>query len=144
MLCVFVALAGLATAAVLVAPLASADPSVGHEAKVYTQIPRMLCAIGSDDSDAGVGPNVVCQGKFVQAPGDDDDQALVTASGRFSYRTANIATGYDHPPFETLVADQTYHLQGWTILAGDDGVRFTNDDTGHGIFIGSDTTVDPY
>ena len=30
---------------------------------------------------------------------------------------------------------QTYHLQGWTILANSDGTRFTNDGTGHGMFV---------
>jgi hypothetical protein len=43
----------------------------------------------------GIGPNVICQGSFVQAPADDD-QAFVTASGQFSYRSANIAIGYNH------------------------------------------------
>jgi hypothetical protein len=28
-------------------------------------------------------------------------------------------------------------------VAGGDGIRFTNDGTGHGMFIGSDTTVNP-
>ena len=125
------------------APLASADPTAGHDAKVNTQTPRMLCEIGSDDADPGIGPNVICQGSFVQAPADDD-QAFVTASGQFSYRSANIGIGYNHAPFDTLVPEQTYHIQGWTVVAGDDGIRFTNDGTGHGMFIGSDTTVNPF
>jgi hypothetical protein len=40
-----------------------------------------------------------------------------------------------------LAAGQTYHIEGWTVLAGDDGIRFTNDGTKHGMFIGSDTGV---
>ena len=104
----------------------------------------MLCEIGSDDADPGIGPNVICQrGSFVQAPADDD-QAFVTASGKFSYRSANIGIGYDHAPFDTLVPGQTYHIQGWTVVARDEGIRFTNDGTGHGMFIGSDTTVNPF
>lgn len=138
-----VALAGLVIAALAGAAPTSADPTPGHDAKVKTQTPPMLCEIGSDDATPGIGPNVVCQGSFVQASADDD-QAVVTASGQFSYRTANIGVGYDHPPFDTLVAGQTYHIEGWTIVAGGDGIRFTHDGTGHGMFVGSDTTVNPF
>lgn len=134
---------GLGIVVVAFAPLAGADPTPGHDAKVKTQTPPMLCEIGSDDADPGVGPNVVCQGTFVQAPADDD-QAFVTASGVFTYRSANIGIGGPHPPFDILLPDQTYYIQGWTVTAGDDGIRFTNDGTGHGMFVGSDTTVNPF
>jgi hypothetical protein len=74
---------------------------------VNTQTPRMLCEIGSDDAAPAIGPNVICQrGSFVQAPADDD-QAFVTASGQFSYRSANTGVGYPHAPFDTLVPGQT-------------------------------------
>lgn len=138
-----VALTGLGVAALVCAPPAGADPTPGHYAKVNTQTPPMLCEIGSDDATPGIGPNVVCQGNFVQAP-PDDDQAFVTTSGQFSYRSANIGVGFNHPPFDTLVPGQTYNIQGWTIVAGDDGIRFTNDGTGHGMFVGGDTTVSQF
>jgi hypothetical protein len=137
------ALAGLGVAALTFAPLATADPTTGHDAKVNTQTPPMLCEIGSDDADPLVGPNVVCEGSFGQAPAGDD-QAFVNASGHFSYRSANIGIGYNHAPFDTLAAGQTYHIQDWTVIAGNDGIRFTNDGTGHGMFVGSDTTVNPF
>ena len=137
-----IALVGMACAALAFTPTASADPTAGHDAKVKTQTPQMLCEIGSDDADPGIGPNVNCQGSFVQSPADD--QAFVTASGQFSYRSANIGVGYPHAPFDTLVPGQTYHIQGWTVVAGGDGIRFTNDGTGHGMFIGSDTNVNPF
>jgi hypothetical protein len=73
-----------------------------------------------------------------------DDQAFVKASGQFSYRSANVGVGYAHAPFDTLAPERTFHIQGWTVIAGDDGIRFTNDGTGHGMFIGSDTTVNPF
>jgi hypothetical protein len=135
--------AGIACAGLAFAPLAGADPTAGHDAKVHIQTPPVLCEIGSDDADPGIGPNVICQGSFVQAPAGDD-QAFVTASGQFSYRSANIGTGYNHAPFDTLVTGLSYHIQGWTVVAGGDGIRFTNDGTGHGMFIGSDTTVNPF
>jgi hypothetical protein len=129
-----IALAALGIVELTFAPLASADPTAGHDAKVNTQTPPMLCQIGSDDADPATGPNVVCQGSFVQAPAGDD-QAFVTASGQFSYRSANIGIGYPHAPFDTLVPGQTYHIQGWTVSASGDGIRFTNDGTGHGMFV---------
>ncbi len=137
-----IALTVLSIAALTLAPLASADPTAGHDAKVNVRIPPMLCEIGSDDAEPGIGPNVICQGSFVQAPGDD--QAFVTAAGEFRYRGANIGVGYPHAPFDTLVPGQTYRIQGWTVVAGDDGIRFTNDGTWHGMFIRSDTTVNPF
>ncbi|OBJ05111.1 hypothetical protein A5660_17080 [Mycobacterium alsense] len=139
-------LAGLSALGIAVstaAPPAGADPTAGHDAKVKIQTPPMLCEIGSDDADPGVGPNVVCQGQFAQAS-VDDDQAVVTASGQFSFRSANIGVGYDHPPFDTLVPGRTYRIQGWTVVARTDGIRFTNDDTGHGMLIRGDTTVSPF
>jgi hypothetical protein len=93
---------GIAAAAIAFVPLVGADPTVGHDAKVNTEIPRMLCEIGSDDADPAIGPNVICQqgNGFVQAS-SDADQAFVTASGQFSYRSANIGVGYNHAPFDT-------------------------------------------
>ncbi|BBY05037.1 DUF2059 domain-containing protein [Mycobacterium noviomagense] len=138
-----IALAGVSIAALSVAPLASADPTPGHDTKVNIQIPPMLCEIGSDDTNPGVGPNVVCQGNFVHAPAGDD-QAVVTASGQFTYRSANIGVGYNHAPFQTLVPGQIYHVQDWTVVASNDGIRFTNDGTGHGMLVRTDTTVNAF
>jgi hypothetical protein len=135
--------ARLGFAALAFAAPVSADPTPGHDAKVNIQTPPMLCEIGSDDADPVIGPNVICQGRFVQASADDD-QAFVTASGQFSYRSANIGVGYNHAPFDTLVPGQTYHIQGWTVVARGDGIRFTNDGTGHGMLVGADTTVNPF
>jgi hypothetical protein len=140
-----VALTALSVVALICAASASADPTAGHDAKVKTQTPQMLCEIGSEDADPGIGPSVICQrgDGFAQAS-SDADQAFVTASGQFSYRSANIGVGYPHAPFDTLLPGQTYEIQGWTVAAGGDGIRFTNDGTGHGMFIGSDTTVNPF
>ena len=30
---------------------------------------------------------------------------------------------------------QNYNINGWTILPNSDGTRFTNDGTGHGMFV---------
>jgi hypothetical protein len=152
-----IALAGIACAALAVAPVTSADPTAGHDAKVNIQTPRMLCEIGSDDNGpgyaspagtgpvvpGGMGPSVVCQGSFPQAP-PDQDQAVVNAAGQFSYRTANIGVGYPHAPFDTLVPGQTYHIQGWSIAASGDGITFTDDGTGHGMLVSASGSVQAF
>jgi hypothetical protein len=150
--------AGISCAAIAFATSAIADPTAGHGTIVHTQTPPMICQIGSDDATPEIGPNVVCQGGFPQAPVEPcptwpgekcpqppmhQDQAVVTASGQFSYRDANIGVGHPYPPFDTLVPGQTYHIQGWTIAASDGGITFTNDGTGHGMAITGDGTVNP-
>ena len=147
-------------AAVLLTPYAAADPSADPDGRVKTQTPSMLCEIGTNDTGpVGSGPGVVCQGSFPQAPtelpnppypgwhGDPatlrDDQAIVTAAGKFGYRNANIGVG-DNPSLDTLVPGQTYHVRGWAIAATDAGITFTSDATGHGMTIAGDGSVNPF
>lgn len=150
--------AGIICAVVAFAPLVSADPALGHFVNVKTPSPAMRCEVGSDDTDGG-GPNVVCQtAGFPQSPlnpipypgwqGDPSvlhqDQAIITASGQFSWRTANLGMAPPGQPDTTLVNGQTYHFQGWTIAPTSDGTTFTNDATGHGMAIDSDYNVKPF
>jgi hypothetical protein len=72
------------------------------------------------------------------------NQAIVDDLGQFSWRTANLGLPPPGQPDVVLAADQTYHLQGWTISPTTDGVTFTNDHTGHGMAIGSDYNVRPF
>jgi hypothetical protein len=145
-------------AAVSFASLSSADPTLGHFVNVRTPSPSMRCEVGSDDSD-GIGPNVVCQtAGFPQAPIDPapppgwqgdpsvlhQDQAIITASGQFSWRTANLGLAPPGQPDVTLVEGTTYHFEGWTILPVGGGVTFTNDVTGHGMSIDTDYNVKPF
>jgi hypothetical protein len=142
-------------AAIMFLPVAGADPTVGHFVNVRTPSPAMRCMVGSDDRD-GAGPAVVCQtAGFPQAPmnpmpypgwtGDPlvlhQNQAIITESGQFSWRTANLGLAPPGQPDTTLLAGQTYHMQGWTIVSTGDGITFTNDATGHGMAIGSDYSV---
>ncbi len=71
------------------------------------------------------------------------NQAIITASGQFTWRTANLGTAPPGQPDIALVDEQTYHFQGWTIVPSSDGTTFTNDATGHGMVIGSDFNVKP-
>lgn len=156
--------ASTACAAVIFVRTAIADPTLGSFVNLRIPTPPMRCEVGSDDDPAvpgvsGVGPNVVCQtAGFPQAPmnpppyagwkGDPlalhQNQAIITASGQFSWRTANLGSAPADQPDTALVAGQTYHFEGWTIIPTNNDVRFANDATGHGMFIGSDYRVNPF
>lgn len=160
------ALVGVITAcaAVISVSPASADPTRGHFVNLRISVPPMRCEVGSDvytgvPGVPGMGPNVVCQtAGFPQAPinppphpgwkGDPlvlhQNQAIVTESGQFNWRTANLGIAPPGQPDTTLMEGQTYHLQGWTVVPTSDGVTFTNDVTGHGMLIGADYSVKPF
>jgi hypothetical protein len=136
----------------------AADPTPGHFVNVRTPSPPMRCEVGSDDRDEG-GPAVVCQtAGFPQAPMDPapypgwhgdlsvlhQDQAIITASGQFSWRTANLGQAPPGQPDITLAEGQTYHFEGWTVVPGGDRITFTNDATGHGMAVDHDYNVTPF
>jgi len=144
-------------ATVVFASVTSADPTPGNFVNVKTPSPTMRCEIGSDDS-GGAGPNVVCQtAGFPGAPIDPvpapgwqgdpsvlhQDQAIITAAGRFSWRTANLGVAPPGQPDVALVKGTTYHFKGWTIVPTADCITFTNDATGHGMSIDNDYNVKP-
>lgn len=146
---------GIICAAWAFAPWSSADPTVGHFVNVQTASPAMRCEVGSDNTDGG-GPAVVCQtAGFPQAPmepkpspgwhGDPSvlhrDQAIITASGQFSWRTANLGMAPPGQPDIVLVDGQTYQFQGWTIVPTGRGATFTSDVTRHGMTIDSGYNV---
>ena len=66
------------------------------------------------------------------------DLALVHASGAFNWMDGNIGGGGTRQNDLVLNYGQAYHLQGWTIVPSSDGTRFTNDGTGHGMFVSID------
>ena len=65
------------------------------------------------------------------------DIASVTSGGAFAWQEGNLATGGSASPQNDVILNygQSYNLQGWTINPGEDGTRFTNDGTGHGMFV---------
>jgi hypothetical protein len=67
------------------------------------------------------------------------DLATVTSGGAFKWDDGNIP-GTTQAMANDVVLNygQTYHLQGWTINPGEDGTRFSNDGTGHGMFVSID------
>jgi hypothetical protein len=73
------------------------------------------------------------------------DIANVTSSGAFSWMNGNIAAGGSASPQNDIILNygQTYNVQGWTIFPNSEGTRFTNDATGHGMFVSIDN-VSPF
>jgi hypothetical protein len=131
---------------------------------VRTESGRVRCDVGTNDANGG-DPVVVCEATspdanppadqigFPQAPTDPPsncppppgtylrcvgpihwDLAVIHPAGAFNWAEGNI--GASHPQDDLILAyGQTYHISGWTILPSSDGTRFTNDTTGHGMFV---------
>jgi hypothetical protein len=57
----------------------------------------------------------------------------LTANGEVSWLVGNLGD----IPVVTLDY-RTYSAVGWTIVAGEDGTRFANDSTGHGMTVSID------
>jgi hypothetical protein len=76
---------------------------------------------------------VGCEAQFTNAPvlgGTRANGVRVTANGELSWLVGNLGD----IPVVTLDY-RTYSAVGWTIDASEDGTRFTNDGTGHGMVI---------
>jgi hypothetical protein len=64
---------------------------------------------------------------------------VVTSAGELSWGNANLP-GTPEIMAKDIVLNygQIYHLNGWTIVPQEDGTRFTNDGTDHGMFVSID------
>jgi hypothetical protein len=122
------------------APAADAD----SHSYVRTQSGKTRCLVMTNDVGHGGGPAVACEYTpgFPQAPvssgGFHFDIASVDAAGNLKWDIGNI--GGAGTPQNDIVLNygRTYHLQGWTIQPSFEGTRFTNDATGHGMFVSID------
>jgi hypothetical protein len=76
---------------------------------------------------------VGCEAQFTDSPVQDGERANgvnVTADGSVQWVLGNLG---DIP---TVTIDYlTYAAEGWTIAASESGTKFTNDNTGHGMFV---------
>jgi hypothetical protein len=92
---------------------------------IETKSGQARCRINTD--------NVGCQAQFTNSPMQEGEHANgvnITASGSVQWVLGNIGD------FPTVTIDyRTYSAQGWTIAASEDGTRFTNDRTEHGMFL---------
>ena len=124
--------------AVLTPPTAYAATA---EQYVRTQSGMVRCLVMANDEGHGGGPAVACEHGpgFPQAPisqyGSPFDLAVIHATGAFNWADGNIGGGGTPQDDVVLTYGQTYHIAGWTILPNSDGTRFTNDRTGHGMFV---------
>ncbi|MEB3984316.1 hypothetical protein OQ968_24015 [Mycobacterium sp. 663a-19] len=79
---------------------------------------------------------VGCEAPFTNSPLQDGEHAngvSVTSGGAVQWVLGNLGA------IPTVTIDyKTYSAQGWTINATADGTRFTNDHTGHGMFVSVD------
>ena len=77
--------------------------------------------------------SVGCEAPFTNSPLQDGEHAngvSITAGGSVQWVLGNLGA------IPTVTIDyKTYDAQGWTINAGPDGTRFTNNRTGHGMFV---------
>ena len=119
-------------------PTATAAPGPGGEQTlptddsglvyVETKSGKTRCQLSSD----AVG----CESEFENSPEIDGERAngvKVTAGGDLTWVVGNLGA----IPAVTLDY-QTYEAAGWTIAADPSGTRFTNDATGHGMFVATE------
>jgi hypothetical protein len=100
-------------------------PNANGYVYIETKSGITRCQISAD--------TVGCESEFTDSPIIDGTHANgveVSASGGNRWVLGNLGA------MPTTAIDyDTYHAVGWTIVAGSDGTRFTNDDTGHGMFV---------
>jgi len=79
---------------------------------------------------------VGCEAPFTNSPLQDGEHAngvSISAGGNVQWVLGNLGA------IPTVTIDyKTYAAQGWTINATEDGTRFTNDRTHHGMFVSVD------
>ena len=113
-------------------PSATVAPSPGvplspQNGYVFIQTPsgQTRCQISTAEVD--------CEAPFATPPTIDGLPAngvRVTTSGQLAWVSGNLG---DIPV--VTIENRTYSAEGWTIIASDDGIRFTNDNTRHGMFV---------
>ncbi len=95
---------------------------------IETRSGKTRCQISAD--------NVGCESEFADAPVLDGEKATgveVSASGSNRWIVGNLGA------MPTTTIDYaTYHAVGWSIVADSTGTTFTNDSTGHGMFVSTD------
>lgn len=112
---------------------------------VKTESGKIACGVYSNGGQSTPfnGPVVICETSapgnvgFLQAPmtdyGAHYHSAIVDGAGNFHFGDeGNLGDTRD---YLVLSYGQTYDIEGWTTLPTSDGTRFTNDRTGHGMFV---------
>lgn len=92
---------------------------------IETKSGQTRCQINEDE--------VGCEAQFTNSPMQDGvrtNGVRLTAGGDVEWLVGNLGD----IPVVTLDY-RTYRALGWTIAAGEDGTRFSNDSTGHGMVV---------
>ncbi|MCP9274356.1 hypothetical protein [Mycolicibacterium arenosum] len=123
-------------AALAFTPSAHAEPDPDQQF-VTTESRKVRCIVQPD--------NVGCQSNsvdgFMNAPvehGYRDNNVWVDAGGGpLRWNQSNMpSTDYAAPQNDlVLTYGQVFHLKGWTVEPNSTGTRFTNDVSGHGMFV---------
>jgi hypothetical protein len=125
--------------AIVVSPLSSADPS--DYQYVQTVSGAVRCVLSSDHVSCERSSADGFPGAPPSESGGNMNIARIDADGSFEWGLANMGSPDGGPV--TLAYDQPYQFNGWTVAPSFDGTRFTNDATGHGMFVSIDG-VDPF
>lgn len=107
------------------------------------------CYVYENDTSHGGGPLVVCQRAgggppFPQAPMSAEynqqmNLAIVRDTGALSWDIGNIPGSKESAANDiVLTYGQTYNVNGWSVASAVDGTRFTNNRTGHGMFVSNE------
>ena len=118
----------LTPAPTTVAPGAEVLPPENGYVFIETKSGKTRCQLNEEE--------VGCEAQFTNSPVVDGGHAngvRLTANGEVSWLVGNLGD----IPVVTLDY-RTYSAVGWTIDAGEDGTRFTNDSTGHGMTVSID------
>lgn len=106
-------------------PVAEALPPQNGYVFITTKSGQTRCQINTTE--------VACEAPFTSSPTVDGAPAngvRVTADGQLKWVLGNLG---DIPVVP--IDYRTYTAQGWTIVATEDGTKFTNDGTSHGMFV---------
>ncbi|MCW1959510.1 MAG: hypothetical protein KIH64_013410 [Mycobacterium sp.] len=104
------------------------EPNANGYVYIETRSGKTRCQISAD--------NVGCESEFTESPIVDGTHANgveVSASGANRWVLGNLGA----MPTTTIGYD-TYHAVGWTITADGSGTTFTNDGSGHGMFVSTE------
>jgi hypothetical protein len=134
-------------ATVMVPLVLAPEANAAGSSQVITQSEKIRCLVSSTGEGTGAkGPVVICVAEgtfdnpttgFLQAPltsyGPHYRAAVVEANGAFSFQDGGDLG--DNRGAIRMTYGQTYNIQGWTIVTSPEGTRFTNEGTGHGMFV---------
>ena len=104
------------------------QPSETGYVYIETKSGKTRCQISAE--------KVACESEFTDTPsveGQPANGVEVSADGDNRWTLGNLGA------IPTTAIDYaTYHALGWTIGADESGTRFTNDETGHGMFVNTE------